>query len=64
MATITIDGVEYNTDTLSDTAKAQVLSLQFVQAELQRLDAQIAVYRTAEAGYAKALQAELGINQA
>ena len=61
MATITIDGKEYNTDTLSDAAKGHVLSLQFVQAELQRLKAQTAVYRTAEAGYAKALQQELGL---
>ena len=61
MATITIDGVEHNTDTFSESAKAQVLSLQFVQAELQRLEAQIAVYKTAEAGYAKALQQELGL---
>jgi hypothetical protein len=61
MATITIDGTEYNTDALSDAAKAQVVSLQFVQAELQRLEAQIAVYKTAEAGYAKALQQELSL---
>ena len=61
MATITIDGIEYNTDTLSDSAKAQVVSLQFVQQELARLEAQIAVYRTAEAGYAKALKEELSI---
>lgn len=61
MATITIDGVEYNTDHLSDSAKAQVVSLQFVQQELARLEAQIAVYRTAEAGYAKALKDELSL---
>jgi hypothetical protein len=61
MPTITIDGNEYDTDSLSEAARAQVLSLQFVQAELQRLEAQTAVYRTAEAGYAKALQQELGL---
>ena len=62
MATITIDGIEYDTESFSDQAKAQVVNLQFVQAELQRLGAQIAVYKTAEAGYAQALQAELGIS--
>lgn len=61
MPTITIDGNDYDTDSLSEAARAQVLSLQFVQAELQRLEAQTAVYRTAEAGYAKALQQELGL---
>lgn len=61
MANITIDGVDYNTDNLSDSAKAQLVSLQFVQQELARLEAQIAVYRTAEAGYAKALKDELSL---
>jgi hypothetical protein len=61
MATITIDGAEYDTDNLSESAKAQVVSLQFVQQELARLEAQIAVYRTAEAGYAKALKEELSL---
>jgi hypothetical protein len=61
MATITIDGTEYDTDKLSEAAKAQVVSLQFVQTEIQRLEAQIAVYKTAEAGYAKALQNELSL---
>lgn len=61
MATINIDGNEYDISSLSEAAKAQVVSLQFVQSELQRLEAQVAVYRTAEAGYAKALQQELGL---
>ena len=59
MATITIDGQEYNTDNLSTEAKNQVASLQFVRTELARLNAQVAVYKTAEAGYGKALQGEL-----
>lgn len=61
MPTITIDDNEYDINSLSEAAKAQVVSLQFVQAELQRLEAQTAVYRTAEAGYAKALKQELGL---
>lgn len=59
MARITIDGTEYDTDQMSEQARAQIASLQFVQAELQRLEAMIAVCKTAEAGYAKALQQEL-----
>lgn len=59
MATITIDDQEYNTDNLSTEAKNQVASLQFVRSELNRLSAQVAVFKTAEAGYAKALKSEL-----
>ncbi len=59
MATITIDDQEYNTDNLSTEAKNQVASLQFVRTELLRLNAQVAVFKTAEAGYAKALKSEL-----
>ena len=59
MPTITIDNQEYDTDDLSTEAKNQVASLNFVRAELQKLSAQVAVYKTAEAGYAKALQNEL-----
>ena len=56
MAKITIDNVEYNFDTLPEGAKGQVVSLLFVDAELKRLDAQIAVYKTARAGYIAALK--------
>jgi len=59
MTTITLDGIQYDAESLSETAKAQVASLQFVQQELVRLEAKIAVYRTAEAGYAKALKDEI-----
>lgn len=64
MATITIDGVEYDQETLSEEAKAQLSSLQFVQVELQRLEAKTAVYKTAQINYSSALKSELEkINQ-
>ena len=59
MSTVTIDNRTYELDTLSDEAKAQLQSLQFVDSELQRLQAQVAVFQTARAAYAKALQAVL-----
>ena len=59
MPTITIDNQSYDLDTLSDEAKAQLQSLQFVDAELARLQAQMAVLQTARMAYAKALQAAL-----
>jgi len=61
MPTITIDGAEYEIDNLSESAKAQVVSLQFVQQELARLEAQIAVFRTAEVAYAKVLKEQLSL---
>ena len=59
MPTIKIDNVDYDTDTLSDDAKAQLVSLQFCDQELHRLQAQTAAYQTARIAYAKALQAAL-----
>ena len=59
MATITINDQAYDSDSLSDDAKAQLVSVQFVDAELQRLNAQMAVLRTARTAYGNALQAAL-----
>ena len=59
MATITVDGTEYDTEKLSDEAKNQVISLQFVKNEIARLQAQLAVYKTAEVGYVNALKNNL-----
>ena len=59
MPTIKIDNIDYDTDKLSDEAKAQLVSLQFCDQELQRLQAQAAAYQTARQAYAKALQAAL-----
>ena len=59
MTTIKIDNIDYDTDKLSDEAKAQLVSLQFCDQELARLQAQVAAYQTARNAYAKALQAAL-----
>jgi hypothetical protein len=59
MPSIKIDNKEYDLDTLSDECKAQLASLQFVEQELARLQAQAAVLQTARVSYAKALQAAL-----
>ena len=42
-------------------AKAQLISMQFCDQELARLQAQAAAYQTARQAYAKALQAALPI---
>lgn len=59
MPTITIDNTPYDLDSLSNDAKAQLASIQFVDAELARLQAQAAALQTARNAYAKALQAAL-----
>ena len=56
MTTIKIDNVDYDTDKLSEEAKAQLMSLQFCDQELQRLQAQAAAYQTARMAYANALK--------
>jgi len=59
MATITIDGKEYDVDTLSDETKAQLGSLQYVDSELARLQAQAAALQTARIAYGRALKQTL-----
>ena len=56
MPNIKIDDKEYDIDALSEEAKNQVLSLQFVDAELARLNAQVAVHQTARIAYSNALK--------
>jgi hypothetical protein len=59
MSNITIDNKEYDLNLLSDEAKAQLASIQFVDAELVRLNAKAAALQTARMAYGKALQAAL-----
>jgi len=60
MPTIKIDDKDYDTDSLSEDAIAQLNSIQFVDQELARLQAQAAVLQTARIAYAKALNDVLG----
>ena len=59
MATITIDGKEYDTETMSDNAKAQIASLQFNEVHMQRLKNELAIADTARIAYTNALKKEL-----
>ena len=56
---ITIDGVDYNLSELSDNAKAQLINIQFVDAQIQQLNNEWAVADTARIGYTNALNSEL-----
>jgi hypothetical protein len=55
MTTVTIDNIEYELESLSEDAKAQLLSLQFVDQKLAQLNAEAAAYQTARIGYSNAL---------
>lgn len=62
MPKITVDGIEYNSEDLSDNGKAQLASLQFLQIQMDKLKSEIAVYQTARSAYVNALKLELGID--
>lgn len=59
MPKITVDGIDYNTEDLSDNGKAQLASLQFLDVQLNKIQGEIAVYQTARNSYVAALKAEL-----
>ena len=55
MSIIKIDDKDYDTETFSEEAKAQLTGIQFVDQELARLQAQATILQTARVVYAKAL---------
>lgn len=61
MAIIKLNGQEFDTDQMSDATKAQLNMLRAAEAEIMRLQAQLAMVQTARGVYAKALADALGI---
>ena len=59
MATLTIDGKEYDTEQLSDAAREQLVNIQIVDEKLRTAQRDAAIMQTARNAYAQALQAEL-----
>ena len=59
MPKITVDGIEYNTEDLTENSKAQLASLQFLEVQMNKLKSEIAVYQTARSSYVVALKEEL-----
>ena len=59
MPKITVDGIEYNTEVLSENGKSQLASLQFLEVQMNKLKSEIAVYQTARNSFVMALKAEL-----
>lgn len=59
MPMIKIDGVEYDTETLSDVAKAQLMNIQVVDQKIASTQQELGIQQTARNAYSQALQAEL-----
>jgi hypothetical protein len=59
MPKITVEGIEYNTEDLSENGKSQLASLQFLEVQMNKLKSEIAVYQTARNSYIVALKVEL-----
>ncbi len=59
MPKVTVDGIEYNTEDLTENGKAQLASLQFLETQMTKLKSDIAVYQTARNVYVAALKAAL-----
>ena len=56
---VTIDGKEYNLDELSEKAKKNLASLQFVDTQINQLNNEWAISDTARIGYMNALKKEI-----
>ena len=63
MPTIIINGQEYDSETLSDKAKAKLRSIQVVDSKIANLNTEVAIMQTARNAYAKALNELLPKNK-
>ena len=59
MAKVTIDGKEYDTDTLSEEANKRIRNIQYCEQKAEELRRELAVVQTAHGAYANALKGEL-----
>lgn len=56
---VTVDGKDYPLDSLSETAAAQLLSLQAVDRRIENLQEELAILQTARIAYGNALKSAL-----
>jgi len=59
MQIITIDGIEYDTDMLSEDAKAQLISMRITDQKIANLQSELAILQTARSAYARELLVQL-----
>ena len=58
-ANISINGLDYAVDELSDEAKSQIVNIQFSDVQILQLQNELAISNTARTGYLRALRAEI-----
>ena len=59
MAKVTIDGVDYDTDTMSQESRQQLEMLMMTEQRIRQMQAEVAMMQTARQAYASALKASL-----
>ena len=59
MAKVTIDGVDYDTDTMSQDSRQKLEMLMMTEQKIRQLQAEVAMMQTARQAYAAALKASL-----
>ena len=59
MPKVTIDGFDYNTEDLSETGKAELESLQFLESKMSELRNKIQMLNIAKNAYLRELKNEL-----
>ncbi len=59
MPRVTVDDIEYNTEDLTETGRATLASLQFLESQMQQMRNEMSVYRVAQLSYIAALKVEI-----
>jgi len=59
VAKVSIDGVEYDSDTMSQESRQQLEMLMMTEQKIRQLQAEVAMMHTARRAYANALKASL-----
>jgi hypothetical protein len=59
MPKVTVDDIEYNTEDLTDTGRATLASLQFLESQMQKMRNEMSVYQVAQLSYVAALKVEI-----
>lgn len=59
MPKIKLDDIEYNSEDMTENAKAQLVSLQFTDAQIEKLRREIAISETARQAYIAVLKREI-----
>ena len=59
MPKVTVDDIEYNTEDLTETGRATLASLQFLENQMQQMRNEMSVYQVAQLSYIAALKVEI-----